>query len=110
MGQEPYPGPLVGRSDVGRAVKVPDRIIPCVIQRTEDCSEISASVAGERPADVLPPDVRRRALAGDAELLPPEPAALTGKTGALSGNGEVLAGAATDNDINHSTKSNCTEP
>lgn len=54
-------------------------------------------------SDVFPEEKRSPCLLKDAELLSPESASSTSEASPLSGDGEVLAGAAARDEIHHAT-------
>lgn len=74
---------------------------PDVPQRPDQDSEISSTGGTEQAGDVLDedPSARSNKLVGDSCELEEEAAASSGEPGALAGDGEVLAGEPSDEDI-----------
>jgi len=98
VGQHEEPLSLVGGTHVRSSKADGGAFVAVLFEGAEDVGK-SASCA----SDVLPEDDRGLALVGNAEPLEEESASGTVEPGLLSGNGEVLAGAAESDAIHRAT-------
>lgn len=95
-----HPSASLGHSEPSAVENSPCAHVPDPVQRVDDRGEVAAVIGREKAGDVFEENPSGSKSVDDPVELPEEAGSLSGEAGSSSGDGHVLAGEASGDEIN----------
>lgn len=100
MSDKKHTAASLGHSEELSIKHSPCERIPAVLQQPEEGAKGSPAVLRQNPWDVLPNEPARAKVSHSSNVLEHEPTSLIQEASSLSRDGEGLAGASSDHNVN----------